>query len=125
MANKGYGPIVTAAFSALLGPGRCFPDVPPDDFAKHPTFLVFQDIGGVPTYLTEGDLADKRNSRVQLTVWAKDPATRAAVTDQIMLIAARHPLMTPLTESVDDYNSTLKLYSSQLDVSVWYPRTTP
>lgn len=122
--TPGYGPLVVAAFAPLLGIGRCFPDVPPDDFARHPQFVVYQKVGGVPIYLTEGNLADKRNARVQVTLWAKDPATREIMADQLMAAAARHPSMEPLTETVDGRDAALNLYSARFDVSVWYPRLT-
>ncbi|WP_058358296.1 tail completion protein gp17 [Xanthomonas translucens] len=122
--NPGYGPIVSEVVSAVLGPGRCFPDVPPD-VPPSGSFVIYQNVGGVPSYFSEGAVADKRNARVQLSVWATSPRTRYEVADALLGAFAARPETEPLTETIDDYEEILKLYGSRFDVAVWYPRFIP
>lgn len=108
----------------MLGPGVCFPDVPPD-VPPSGSFVIYQNVGGVPAYFSEGALADKRNARVQLSIWSTSPRARYEASDALLSAFAAAAQTEPLTETVDEYEATLKLYGSRFDVAVWYPRFIP
>lgn len=114
-----YGPILVAALETLA-PGRVYPDAPPDSVGRQP-HIIFQRVGGVPAYFSEGDLPDKQNSRMQIFIWADSRAVTQRITTGVLRIAAAHQQMQPLTAPVDDYEPTLKLYGSRVDLSVWHP----
>lgn len=84
--------------------------------------IVFQNVGGVPAYFTEGNYAETRNARVQVIVWAASPGDRTIATDMLLRAVAKHPNMEPLTEAVDQYDRTVELYGSQFDLSCWWTR---
>lgn len=116
-----YGPIFSALCKEVLpAPVPVYDSVPPPDWSMHRSMVVYQNVGGVPVYFSEGDIADKRNARLQVAVWTKDPADRYALTNLLLRAVAKHPQMEPLTEVHDDYDNTLKLYSGQFDLSLWY-----
>lgn len=119
IANQ-YGPIIIAMLREAGVTG--YDTVPLDSWDRKTTVVVYQGVGGVPTYYSEGALADKANQRVQMTVWATTPQGRSTAAQAIMQEVAAHPRMEPLTEQVDDYDSTLKLYGTRFDVAVWYDR---
>lgn len=114
-----YGPLVVAALTPVA-PGRVFADSPPDN-AGRAAHVIFQRVGGVPAYFSEGELPDKQNSRIQLFVWTERRELTQQLTTAILRIVARHPSMQPLTAPTDDYEPTLKIYGSRVDVSLWHP----
>lgn len=128
-----YGPllseIVREHWPELAGFGAgaaVYDTIPPRDWDKMTAgksdfrFVVFQNVGGVPTYFTEGDYARKRNARLQITVWCNTPRSRFIESDKLLRILSKHPQFQPLTEIEDDYDNALKLYGARFDVSCWY-----
>lgn len=129
-----YGPLFLAAVRGefpLPVRGEDRPEIhawdtnPPDDWlvtdwGKGRGLIIFQDVGGVPTYFSEGDMADKANARLQVVVWAATPALRYQYTRRLMKALARHPQFEILTSSESIHETTVKLYGARFDVSCWY-----
>lgn len=116
-----YGPMFAALCKqALPQPVPVWDSVPPPNWEAHRAFIVYQNIGGVPVYFSEGDIADKRNVRLQVTVWTKDPADRYALSNRLLRAVAKHPQMEPLTEVQDDFDNPMKLYGARFDLSLWF-----
>lgn len=84
--------------------------------------IVFQNVGGVPAYFSEGAIADKRNVRLQITIWANNPRDRYLVSDWALETLMKHPNFEPLTEVNDLYDQTAELYGARFDVSCWFLR---
>lgn len=114
----GYGPVVVTALSGVFS-GRLYPGVPPDNPGRT-AMGIFQRVGGVPIYFTEGRLPDEENARVQVTIWAESAAQADQMARQCREIAAEHPDMLPLDVPVGDYNEVLKLHGARFDLAVWY-----
>lgn len=114
-----YGPLIVEALGEVL-PGRVFADSPPDNAGRN-AHAIFQRVGGVPTYFSEGDLPDKQNSRVQIFIWSEARGITQSLMTAVLRVVVKHPEMQPLTAPVDDYETTLKLYGSRVDVSLWHP----
>lgn len=113
-----YGPLVVTALGALFN-GRLYADVPPDNPGRAP-MGIYQRVGGVPVYFSEGRLPDQQNARVQVYVWAETRALASTLANAARKIAAAHPDMLPLDVPVDDYNEVLKLYGLRFDLAVWH-----
>lgn len=116
-----YGPIL----KQLLGPyfsGRVFPDTAPDVPGQDP-YVIYQRVGGIPTYFTEGALADKANARVQLEVWSTSKQATYAAMVHIMRSVAAATDMEPLGQPIDDYEPALRIYGSRVDISMYYNLT--
>lgn len=121
---SGYTAVVMRAFAnnPTLGNALLYSDTAPRSRAQPQPIIVFERIGGVPLYFTEGQLGDRRNARVQLEIWTNHPASREAVLDRVLEIVAQSPDMEQLTEALDLYDENVELYGSRVDVSVWFPR---
>lgn len=113
-----YGPLLKGALAGVFA-GRFYADVPPDAPGRA-DMAVYQRVGGVPVYFTEGRLPDQQNARVQITVWSEKRSSASDLADACRKIAAEHPDMLPLDVPVDLYEETIKLYGSRFDLAVWH-----
>lgn len=119
MAATSYGNIIEAICEPIVGVGRCYEDTTPDGIDTTRAFVIYQDVGGVPAYLTEGAIGSKRNARIQVFLWAPTRGQRFGMMNIILHKVAEHPETEPLTETVSEYDQARKIFGSRLDVSVW------
>lgn len=113
-----YGSILKTLLSPHFG-GRVYPDTAPD-VPGQAAYVIYQRVGGVPSYLSEGALADKANARVQIEVWSNSKQATYEGMLSVMRAVAGAKDMEPLAEPIDDYEAALRIYGSRVDISVWY-----
>lgn len=101
---------------------RVFPDVAPTSTAK--PYVTFQAIGGETLRFLDNTAADKRNTKVQINVFA---ATRL---ESITLIRAIEDAMCasaafiarPEAEPMHDYDADMLTYQAMQDFSIFASR---
>ena len=98
---------------------RAYPDVAPEGTAL--PYIVWHQMPGSATMYTEGAMANRRNSNVQINVWA---ATRSACNQLSLAIEAAlvaHPQLQvqPLNSLAAAYNEDSTLRGSMQDFSIW------
>lgn len=110
-------------FSLLAGVcPRAFPDVAPTSTAK--PYVTWQAIGGETLRFIDNSAADKRNTKVQINVFA---ATRL---ESITLIRAIEDAMCasvafvarPESEPMHDYDHEMLVYQAMQDFSIFAAR---
>ncbi|HDS1002018.1 hypothetical protein [Stenotrophomonas phage BUCT603B1] len=126
-----YGPIFIGAVREVFPQGGnpvidVWDTTPPKDWvvsadpARARGFVLFQDVGGVPTYFTEGNMAEQSNARLQITLWASTPQLRYTWSRALMKHLAKHPQFEPLDSPQSLHDTNTELYGSRFDVSCWY-----
>ncbi|MFT0533930.1 DUF3168 domain-containing protein [Castellaniella hirudinis] len=115
---------IESSLFALLGPlvgGRCYPDVMPDN----PTFplIIYQVVGGQAMEWLDRTLPETENYRVQIECWSKIGLERGALAlsarQKIIEEGAEFASAETLGQSINQNNSTLKIYGSRQDFSIW------
>lgn len=71
---------VYEALQALAG-GQVFPDLAPEGTAA--PYVVYQAVGGQPINFLTGEKPGKRNTRMQITVWAATRLGAAMLAEQV------------------------------------------
>lgn len=111
----------TVVFNALqaLVSGRVFPDLAPEDTIK--PYITFQQVGGEAINFIEGAIPSKRNSRVQLNVWALSRKEAAELARQVedTLRTTSALQTTVLGSHSSDYEPETQLYGTRQDFSFW------
>lgn len=109
---------LTAALQALA-PGRVYPDVAPVGAVR--PYITYQQVGGSSINFIDPTLPDKRNSRVQINVWADNRKAAAElarlIEDTIRVTTALQP--TVLGSFTSDYETDTKLFGTMQDFSFW------
>jgi hypothetical protein len=105
---------IVAAAGALAG-GQVFPLVA--DEGTLPPYAVFQVVGGDPMSCLSGERPEKRQRRVQFSVWAKTTLEAQAIAEQIevALSSAAHLQTEVLTIAIDTYDEVKKLRGAMQD----------
>lgn len=108
---------IKTALASVAG-GRTYPDTTPDN----PTFPlnVYQQVGGAVINPLEGGDPGKDNARVQVVTWAKTRLEASSVARQARLAMVDQLDAILMGAPVSLYDSTLKLYGSRADYSVWF-----
>jgi hypothetical protein len=108
---------------ATLSPfaeGRVFPDIAPEETAL--PYVTYQQVGGVPVNFVDGGVPGKRNTRMQINVWARtrseSDALAIQVEDALRLETALQT--TVLGSLIAVYEPETKLKGSMQDFSFWY-----
>ena len=101
---------------------RVFPDVAPSGTTL--PYVTWQGIGGESVGFVDNTAADKRNTRLQINVWAKTRPEATSIARQIedVLCATSLFVATPLGEAVSDYDSETKTYGAMQDFSIYSTR---
>jgi hypothetical protein len=101
---------------------RTFPDVAPSDTAA--PWVVWQGLGGASLRFVDNTAGDRRNTLMQVAVYAKTRLQALQLIRQIEdAITASMPLIaTPQGEPASDYESDTLLYSSKQRYSIWAAR---
>lgn len=118
--GPGYGPLILSALGSVIPRNRIFPQTAPDKLEKGSPFVIFTGVGGLLHYYREGALADKGNQRVQFDIFATSAQQAYQVTRDILAVVVGHERMEPLTQPLDNYETTLKLYGYRFDAAVWF-----
>ncbi|MGK5049756.1 DUF3168 domain-containing protein [Janthinobacterium sp. GB4P2] len=113
--------IETALFAALrsLVADRVYPDVAPEN-APRP-YITYQQVGGEAVNFVENTIPTKKNSRMQINVWAdtrlQATALGGAVEDALRTIISLQP--TVLGAAIATYDDETKLRGTMQDFSLW------
>lgn len=117
--------IVYGALSALAS-GKVFPDIAPvnDPVTGLPVvapWITYQSVGGQSFSTIDSVTPVTRNSRVQVTVWAKTRSQAASIMEQAFQ-ALVNPVVkaVPIGAPVSTFEPDTLLYGSSLDFSVTY-----
>jgi hypothetical protein len=90
--------------------------------ACSPTYVTYQQVGGVPVNFVDGGVPGKRNTRMQINVWARtrseSDALAIQVEDALRLETALQT--TVLGSLIAVYEPETKLKGSMQDFSFWY-----
>ena len=111
-------PLIFDALSPLVS-GRVYPDVALDECDR--PYITYQQVGGSAINFVEVTLPDKRNSRVQINVWADSRLEASVLAGQVenALRAVVVLQTTVLGASVSVYDMETKLRGSRQDFSFW------
>jgi hypothetical protein len=110
--------IVYGALSALAG-GNVYPDLAPA--ATPAPWITYQAVGGQTFVTLDADTPSTRNSRMQVTVWAKTRSQAASIMEQAF-DALVNPAVkaVPIGAPVSTFEADTLLYGSRLDFSITY-----
>jgi hypothetical protein len=113
--------VETDLYSALgsLVSNRVYPDLAPQGAAR--PFITYQQVGGRAIAFLETAVVGRRNSRLQVNVWA---ATRLAANNlarsvEDTLVASATLRAIPLHAFVTIFEPDTGLYGTRQDFSVW------
>lgn len=109
---------IVRALGGLVG-GRVYPDTP-DEGVQLP-FIVYQQVGGDPLGFLEG-VADKKNGRFQIEVWAKRRSEASGLIRQVEDIVSTDAVLlgTALNGALARYDDVLNWRGAQQDFSIWF-----
>ena len=101
---------------------RAYPDIAPDGVTV--PYLIWQALGGESIYFMDATPADKRNTLMQVSVWAKTRAEALSTIRAIeaALCASSKFTCSPEGEPVSDYEPDIPLYGSIQRFSIWFDR---
>lgn len=101
---------------------RTFPDFAPVGTQR--PYITWQVIGGLSLRYVDNAAADKRNSIVQVNVWADTRLQAAALARQIedALCAASLFTATPQGEPISDFDADVPVYGTQQDFDIYSTR---
>lgn len=102
-----------------LAGDRVYPLVADENTAT--PYIVFQIVGGDPGSFVSGEKPQKRQRRVQVSVWAKSILEAGAIADQVEDAFRAVPAlqMDVLTGAVDTYDETTKYRGTMQDFSLF------
>jgi hypothetical protein len=111
-------PLLIAAVGPLVA-GRVYPSTADGDTPR--PYAIWQRAGGTPFGYQDGSMPDKKNARVQISVWANGREK----TSELMLNVERALLAPPvraivLTESVDLKDQETGFTGAMQDFGIWY-----
>lgn len=114
--------MVEALLVQTLGPifgGRIYPDAAEGDTPM--PFAIFQQVGGASPVFMDGALPDKKNARMQVTVWARGRAQASALISEVQVALCAAPVYaTPLGAPVSHRDDQTGFKGAMQDFSVWY-----
>ena len=109
---------------AALAPlcARVFPDVAPIETPR--PYVMWQQIGGQSPSFLERGVANMRNARIQISVWADSRMAANTLALAIEKALAEDATMQASAESalVALYESEMRLYGALQDFTIWTPR---
>lgn len=111
-------------YSLLIGVcPRVYPDYA-DEKAEKP-YIVYHQYGGQSVVYTEGVLADKINSHVQINVWSLTRKNSNEISRQIELALVSYAgfQAQPMNEISTTFDDTTRFRGSMQDFSIWADRT--
>jgi hypothetical protein len=113
--------IVYGALSTLAG-GNVFPDIAPA--ATVAPWCTYQSVGGQSFSTIDSVTPVTRNSRMQVTVWAKTRSQAASIMEQAFQ-ALVNPVVkaVPIGAPVSTFEPDTLLYGSSLDFSITFRNT--
>ena len=105
----------------LVG-NRVYPDIAPVGAVE--PYITWQGVGGQSIRFLDNTAGDRRNTRLQINVWATTRSGANSLIRQIedVLCAATVFVATPLGEPVNDYDIETKTYGAMQDFSVFSTR---
>lgn len=103
-----------------LADGRAFPDVAPE--GTQLPYITYQQVGGLPVNFVDGGVPGKRNTRMQVNVWARTRLDADALATQVESTLRLETALqtTVLGGPIADYEPETKLRGSMQDFSFWY-----
>lgn len=102
---------------------RVYPDIAPPG-ATVP-YATWQGLGGMPSRFTDGSASDKRNTLMQVNVWATtriDALTKIRAIEDA-LCASSNFVAQPQGEPLSTYESDTQLYGCVQRFAIWAGRT--
>lgn len=101
---------------------QTFPDIAPQDVA--PPYVTWQSLGGESRYTLANTPIDKRNTLMQINVWA---ATRQSSIDlmrsiEVAITASSAFVATPEGEPISVHEEDTSLFGSIQRYSIWSAR---
>lgn len=104
---------------ASLASGQVFPDVAPANTAA--PWLTYQAVGGQVFPTLDSATPGLRNSRMQVSVWAKTRAQAADLMEQAFQALVNPAVKAvPVGAPISTFEGDTLLYGSSLDVSITY-----
>lgn len=114
-------PMVVDALATVVPRARVFPDTAKGDTPM--PFIIYQGVGGKPTQFMDGQLADRQNARVQVTVWAKGRAEASRLMAHIQDALCGAPVMAEVIGApIDRHDLQTGFKGAEQDFSIWYSR---
>lgn len=108
-------------FNALKGivASRVYPDLAPDGVTA--PYIVYQYVGGEAVNFVTGEQPSKKNTRVQVAVWAASRVEAQALGAQVenVLRGVTTLQATVLGAPVSSYDQASKLRGALQDFSLW------
>lgn len=105
------------ALATLFG-DRVFPDVAPMDTEK--PFCIYQQVGGTVVNYLEAVPADKKNARMQITVWADTRGEAMKLIRAVEDILVQKPFCaTPVLGAQSTWDDDTGMRGAMQDFSVW------
>ena len=101
---------------------RVFPDIAPEGTLT--PYITWQTVGGESVYTLKNDPIDKRNTLMQVNVWAlsRMQATTMARDIEAALAASTSFVATPSGEAVSVYEDDTMLYGAIQRFRIWSQR---
>ena len=101
---------------------RAFPDVAPAGTAT--PYITYQAIGGEAMRYGDGAAPDKRNTLMQVNVWAKTRSEALTLIRQVddAISAASAWQSEPQGEAVSTYEAETQMYGSMQTFDIWATR---
>jgi hypothetical protein len=110
--------IVYGALSTLAA-GSVYPDVAPAATAA--PFVTYQSVGGQSFSTIDSVTPATRNTRMQVTVWAKTRSQAASIMEQAFQALVNPAVKAvPIGAPVSTFEADTLLYGSTLDFSITY-----
>jgi hypothetical protein len=105
----------------VLAPGRAWPNRAPQGTTGAPPYVVFQQVGGVPTDFVELVRPDKNNARFQVSVWGDnfDAVTTLAKSIEDALVVSAVFRARRQSARIGMFDSETKYHGSRQDFSIW------
>lgn len=101
-----------------LFPGQVYPDFAPQNAV--PPLCVYQQVGGKAVNYLEPVASDKKNARMQITVWSKSRAEAATMIRRVEdLMVAEPVLASVIGAAISRYDDVTELRGALQDFSVW------
>ena len=105
------------ALSSLFG-DRVFPDVAPMNTAK--PFCIYQQVGGTPVNFIEAMPADRKNARMQITVWAETRSEAMILIRSVEDVLVQKPFCaTVLLGAQSTWDDDTGMRGAIQDFSIW------
>lgn len=107
---------IVNAIGALVST-RIYPDVAPVDVVT--PFAVWQQVGGYAINYLEPQASDKRNARIQITIWSDSRMETMALIRNVETEMVKSPIFANVNGApVALYDSATKQYGAAQDFSV-------